>query len=120
MDNNFSPIENDDHVVQVTDDDVEPLYFDYLLFKLGELSQRLNCRVADLTLGQYNSLDKCYNRYRKWIDEGVAVEILRVDSVGWQKGKLRAKVILEFCPDESESPLDEFQVKSTSSKNKAN
>jgi hypothetical protein len=43
-----------------------------------------------------------------WINDGVDCQILK-PSKNWQKGKLRMKVSLEFCPDEPKSPLDEFR-----------
>jgi hypothetical protein len=43
-----------------------------------------------------------------WINNGVDCQILK-PSKNWQKGKLRMKVSLEFCPDEPESPLDDLR-----------
>lgn len=47
----------------------------------------------------------------EWFNQGKSCEILKLGSTGWQKGKVRLKVIVEFCPDEPEvsepeSPLD--------------
>jgi len=42
------------------------------------------------------------NNNRKWFSAGKACQILSVDGKGWQKGKLRIKFTLEFCPDEPE------------------
>ena len=58
----------------------------------------------------------------KWFYEGLDCEILKVGAKGWQKGKFRIKVTLEFIPDESEieqtpeitqpeSPLDDIRRK---------
>ncbi|MCU0515595.1 MAG: hypothetical protein MUC60_01795 [Oscillatoria sp. Prado101] len=60
-----------------------------------------------------------------WFDEGENCEILRVGGKGWQKGKMRIRLTLEFCPDEPavedppasnkpesrepESPLDDIR-----------
>ena len=49
-----------------------------------------------------------------WFEEGVDFQILRAGSEGWQKGKMKIKVTLEFCPDEPEevkpeSPLDDIR-----------
>lgn len=47
-----------------------------------------------------------------WMDNGVKCEILKPGSKGWQKGKLRINVTLEFEPDEPSepaSPLDEIR-----------
>ncbi len=34
--------------------------------------------------------------------EGIAGQVLKFDSQGWQKGKIRVKITVEFCPDEPE------------------
>jgi KGK domain len=49
-----------------------------------------------------------------WFKNGVDCKILRAGSNGWEKGKLKLKVTLEFCPDEPEvnepeSPLDDIR-----------
>ncbi len=52
--------------------------------------------------------------------KGIDCEVVKLDASGWQKGKLRAKVILEFCPNEPhieeklinnqpEPPLDDLR-----------
>lgn len=51
-----------------------------------------------------------------WVKDGVECEILKVNGKGWQRGKLRIKFTLEFCPDEAEieeaeSPLDDIRRK---------
>lgn len=33
-----------------------------------------------------------------WANEGVESKLLKVGSSGWVKGKIRFKVVLEFCP----------------------
>ncbi len=38
----------------------------------------------------------------KWFDNGLDCEILQVGAKGWQKGKFRIKVALEFIPNEPE------------------
>ena len=35
-------------------------------------------------------------------DDGVDANVLRIGSQGWKKGKIKLKVVLEFCPDEPE------------------
>ncbi|HEY9771779.1 MAG TPA: KGK domain-containing protein [Coleofasciculaceae cyanobacterium] len=46
-----------------------------------------------------------------WFHEGEECEILRAGSKGWQKGKIKINVTLEFIPDEAEekSPLDDVR-----------
>ena len=51
-----------------------------------------------------------------WFKDGVPCEILKVNSNGWQKGKFRIKITLQFCLDEAEitqpeSPLDDIRRK---------
>lgn len=57
-----------------------------------------------------------------WLVEGVECEVLKIGSPGWQKGKVKLRVTLEFYPDEppldcpensistpSDSPLDDIR-----------
>lgn len=47
-----------------------------------------------------------------WFKEGVNFQILKAGSSGWQKGKIKVSVTLEFIPDELEeekSPLDDVR-----------
>ena len=49
------------------------------------------------------------NNIKVWFYQGEECEILRAGSSGWQKGKIKINVTLEFIPDELEenvSPLD--------------
>lgn len=57
---------------------------------------------------------------KRSLGDGVDCEILQLGAKGWQKGKLRFKVCVEFCPDEPEieeipnsnqsaSPLDDIR-----------
>ncbi len=48
------------------------------------------------------SLDVTDNQGKKLFDRGINSEVIKFGAKGWQKGRLRARVILEFCPDESE------------------
>jgi KGK domain len=67
----------------------------------------------------YNSQTR--NKYEKdWLGDGIDCEILNIGAKGWQKGKIKIRVSVEFCPDEpeieeapqiteQESPLDDFR-----------
>jgi len=51
-----------------------------------------------------------------WFNADVNCETLKIGAKGWQKGKFRIKITLEFCPDEPEitepeSPLDDLRRK---------
>lgn len=61
-----------------------------------------------------NSIDSAFKLGNSllWFHEGQECEILRAGSQGWQKGKLKINVTLEFIPDEPEietSPLDDVR-----------
>lgn len=49
--------------------------------------------IKEVSIRQANS---------KWFSEGKDCEILRIGANGWQKGKLKLNVSLEFYPDEPE------------------
>ena len=52
------------------------------------------------------------NTSKDLFEGGQECEILKAGSQGWQKGKLKIKVTLEFIPDEPEvesSPLDDIR-----------
>ncbi|WP_036486749.1 KGK domain-containing protein [Myxosarcina sp. GI1] len=54
----------------------------------------------------------------KWLIEGDECEILSANHLGWQKGKIKIKMTLEFIPDKpeeniSESPLDSIRQEIT-------
>lgn len=57
-----------------------------------------------------DALRRKVNEHYPFEGEGVKCKMLRPGRE-WQTGKLRARIILEFCPDEStpNSPLDEFR-----------
>lgn len=46
----------------------------------------------------------------KWFEEGKKCKILRLGAKGWESGKLRIKVSLEFCPDEPEEDIEVDEI----------
>jgi hypothetical protein len=48
-------------------------------------------KVGSLPLGCYPA---------ELVDSGYPGELLSLNKKGWKKGKIRIKVVLEFCPDE--------------------
>ncbi|MBD2344282.1 KGK domain-containing protein [Anabaena subtropica] len=79
-----------------------------------ELHNALNSYGISIDTGGYLVGNKFYRYTHKWFDEGVDCEVLKPASKGWQTGKLRIKVTIEFIPDESivnetESPLDDLR-----------
>jgi hypothetical protein len=78
---------------------------------LNKKLEELNNKLRDHGSGKLPSYDESY-----WSSAGVDCQILK-PSKNWQKGKVRIKVTLEFCPDEPEieeikepeSPLDDLR-----------
>ena len=69
---------------------------------LTELSERLNKEgFGKLTIysGKHSRQDWDVNY---WNQRGVEAEILDSEAGSWKKGKVRMRVVLEFCPDEPE------------------
>jgi hypothetical protein len=66
----------------------------------GEVvSVKNTCRVSELA-AQIRS--KVADSLAEWSDEhGVDGEVLRFGSQGWQKGKIRLHLSIEFCPDDA-------------------
>jgi hypothetical protein len=47
-----------------------------------------------------------------WFEDGIECEILKPNSPRWQKGRVRIKITIEFCPDEQtleESDLNKIR-----------
>ena len=91
--------------------------FDGYIFKASQLDIALSKVILDN--GSLKHLNHELERIKSrvlpsvknpddWINNGVDCQILK-PSKNWQKGKLRMKVSLEFCPDEPESPLDDLR-----------
>ncbi|MBW4665182.1 MAG: hypothetical protein KME01_13430 [Chroococcus sp. CMT-3BRIN-NPC107] len=59
--------------------------------------------IKGTSINEFHSeLNKYYKKNWKWFSDGKDCEILSIGAKGWQKGKLRIKFTLEFCPDEPE------------------
>jgi hypothetical protein len=59
--------------------------------------------IKGTSIYEVPSRGRAYAVNWKWWSEGKDCEILRIGAKGWQKGKIRMKVTLEFCPDEPEA-----------------
>mgnify|MGYP006267030183 CR=1 FL=1 len=54
--------------------------------------------------GRFNrKLGLCVMQKYNIFDQGIECEILKVGAKGWQRGKIKIKVALEFCPDDSDN-----------------
>jgi hypothetical protein len=111
-------MEYNSYLQECGDDDV--LSFSNAMFKVGKLRDAVEYAFTDRNKVQdtlfYALQEKGVglSDTRGLLREGVNCEVLRIASKGWQKGKLRIKVSLEFYPDEPEisqieSPLDDLR-----------
>ena len=79
-------------------------------FKISKLMEKLNSFLQQFVL---NSLSEKLTQVglgstpnRAYFYSGVDAEILEPKSGEWKKGKVRMRVVLEFCPDEPEEIKD--------------
>lgn len=97
---------NEDDVLSMT----SPNFGTASTFKVSELKAKVRQFANQENKGSHYASAKV-----QWFsDTGVECELLRVESGGWQKGRLRFK--LEFIPDttptsqpDSNSPLDDLR-----------
>ena len=111
-------MEYNSYLQECGDDDV--LSFSNAMFKVGKFRDAVEYAFTDnaqvkATLSYALQEKKvALSNLRELLREGVDGEVLRIGSNGWQKGKLRIKVSIEFYPDEPEisqpeSPLDDLR-----------
>ncbi|MEG4501186.1 KGK domain-containing protein [Microcoleus sp. F10-C6] len=97
------------------DDDV--CSFDSTMFKVGRLRQVMNSAISlqlesaleeafktqglQINTTKYDTQLRCRVQ-QKWLGSGIDCETLKIGAKGWQKGKVKIRVIVEFCPDEPE------------------
>ena len=96
------------------DDDV--CSFGSTMLKVGKLRQVMKSAIAHLEpavaesfknyqlqidTNKYNAQLR-HNIQQQWFGEGIESETLKIGAKGWQKGKVKIRVIVEFCPDEPE------------------
>jgi hypothetical protein len=111
-------MEYNSYLQECGDDDV--LSFSNAMFKVGKFRDAVeyaftdNAHVKDTLYYALQEKKVALSNLRELLREGVDGEVLRIGSNGWQKGKLRIKVSIEFYPDEPEisqpeSPLDDLR-----------
>ena len=107
----FKPLSINDEVLSISSN--ERMFNDYPMFKVKSIITKLKYMLE--AGGGYNlkTIEKCFS-------EGVDCELLKFGAKGWEKGKIRVKLTVEFCPDEPEveatstnnqleSPLDDIR-----------
>lgn len=82
------------------------------------LSEILKSHRIEVYTGGESVGKQWYSLDRKWFGEGIDCEILRLGARGWQKGKARIRVSLDFYPDEPEIPevLESDELENSQSK----
>ena len=105
MNDRFKPLNFEDEVLSV--EAYEKIFSDYPMFKIGQFISKAKYILQ--RFGNYNA-----QQMEKWFSKGIDCEILKLGAKGWQKGKVRIRVSLEFCPDEPEtsqpeSPLNDIR-----------
>ncbi|MEA5497528.1 KGK domain-containing protein [Limnoraphis robusta Tam1] len=119
-DNVISQNCNDDDVLLFEDEAHKVSTFQYKVFRV--LINRIYNTFVDgliaegVTEAKIEHSDDFKYPNAEWFNNGKECEILKLGSKGWQKGKVRLKIIVEFCPDEPEvsepeSPLDSLRQK---------
>lgn len=93
MDEKFKPLENQE-VLSVKEDN--KILLSQLMFTPGQLTAHMK-----FILGRHAG-NRTNENIEKWLGEGVDCATLKFGAKGWQKGKVRIKISMEFCPDEPE------------------
>lgn len=96
MDNKFKILQSTE---VVTVESINKIVMSHCTFRVGELLEALIVRCKNDVLS--NAAGKYRDSLESWFNKGIDCEVMSL-SKGWQKGKIRIKVTLEFCPNEPE------------------
>jgi hypothetical protein len=110
MSQKFEALTNAGDVISVQDKSMHGHLTSYPMFKMAEITKTLSCKVINLNEQCWD--DESYDKPKKWVTEGVDCEVLNISEGQWKSGKVRVKVLIEFCPDksnDSQSPLDDLR-----------
>lgn len=110
-------MEYNSYLQKWNDDDV--MSFNDALCKVSNFRNAVNHGFTDPHRVK-DSLSFAFSQYGvpisgiKLLNEGIDCEVLNLGSKTWQKGKIKIKVTVEFCPNEIqisqlESPLDDIR-----------
>jgi hypothetical protein len=69
--------------------------------KLKDIVDKAFAQSGIPVIAEYMYRSLSLNYGLTWFGKGEECEILRAGSTGWQKGKIKINVTLEFIPDES-------------------
>ncbi len=104
---------NNFNIIQTQENEQIVIAFDNVFFDLETLLKNANILVRETLLGSlaerlhnygYGRLgvvqNKNSNNTQHWNENGIEAKILDPEVKGWKKGKVRLRMVLEFCPDE--------------------
>lgn len=75
----------------------------------SELANQSNLQIEQNTEISNNDSEKIVYK-NEWLGEGTYCEVLKLGAEDWQKGKIKVRVSVEFCPDEQESDQPESSI----------
>lgn len=117
MSNKFEPLELGEVVsLTVYDDYDENIQYEEGMFKMPPTFKKseLEESIKNVLIG----FDRYYiDTRRKLFDEGLSCEALKFKSQDWQRGKIRVRIEVDFCPDEPESLISECKSEASQSLN---
>ncbi len=113
MNDKFFELNDESTVVNLTEN-YDTVVAAHPMLKNECLLQKAKLNVLSMSKDDWNRKVDHWAVRKKWVNEGIECEILKLGSNSWQKGKVRIKVTVEFCPDELEiqepdSPLDDIR-----------
>lgn len=114
-------MEDNSYLSEYSDDDVLS-FASGQMFKVGKFREAVKFAFTEqnrLPTSLTNALNEKgvsvgLSNTKPMLEQGVDGEVLRIGAKGWQKGKIRIRISVEFCPDEmeiaqTESPLDDLR-----------
>ena len=114
MSNKFEPLKENEIVSLNLDAEKPQILLTQPTYKVKEFLKALRRLV-----NTYDETLPCYKQYgvefkvtkekEGWFSEGIDCEVIKINTQGWQKGKVR--LAIEFCPDEpeiEETPTEEI------------
>jgi len=75
---------------------------DFIKVAIGVFRDKSLVAISEALTSQGKGQIPIHREQYNWFGNGINCEILSPGAKGWQKGKVRFKVTLEFCPDEPE------------------
>lgn len=111
MESKFKSINNNDSVLSLSKND--KLFNECPMLTINQLIT--NIKYILRKFGNYDE-----KKIEEWFGEGVSCECLEIGTKSWQKGKMKLKITVDFCPIQSEndetigndiedSPLDDLR-----------